>query len=368
MLKTLIAVVAGLVSAMALATEPAVTPAATEPAPSATQPVQEGTTPVNLPGGAVLTPQHYAAALGIGMDVDWARTEQGIREFDPLVVRDYKQRGLGHVRIRVSGEATEQRLIHLRKIVEACEQYGLIPIIAYQADEFKSNPNNANETKVVNWWDTVSQYFSTAHPLLGFDVIYEPAEKLNHDQSALNQVYEKTVRVIHRVDPQRMVFIAPRQRSAPEDLVNLKWPSQSNGHVMAEWHIFPWGPAKASNKYPWTTGTATEKALIRARINAAVHWQQKTGHYSWVGGWSAGETTKGQIQPSQIAFATFLACELQKAHIPYALNADTLFYDGEEGAWESTTAPLLQVMMSPDCSAQTPAPVKNTPRPGHGPH
>jgi hypothetical protein len=32
-----------------------------------------------------------------------------------------------------------------------------------------------------------------------------------------------------------------------------------------------------------------------------------------------------------MAFSTFMACELQKAKIPYALNADFQFYDGEEG-------------------------------------
>ena len=74
-----------------------------------------------------LTAAQYAQQLGVGMDVDWARTDRGIREFDPLVVRDYKAKGLAHVRIRVAGEPTEARLIHLRKLVEACEQYGVTP-------------------------------------------------------------------------------------------------------------------------------------------------------------------------------------------------------------------------------------------------
>ncbi len=41
-----------------------------------------------------LTAARYAQQLGVGMDVDWARTERGIREFDPLVVRDFKAKGL----------------------------------------------------------------------------------------------------------------------------------------------------------------------------------------------------------------------------------------------------------------------------------
>ncbi len=36
-----------------------------------------------------LTAAPYAHQLGLGMDVDWARTERGIREFAPLVVRGF---------------------------------------------------------------------------------------------------------------------------------------------------------------------------------------------------------------------------------------------------------------------------------------
>lgn len=296
-----------------------------------------------------LTAARYAQQLGVGMDVDWARTEQGIREFDPLVVRDFKAKGLTHVRIRVAGEPTEARLIHLRKLVEACEQYGVIPIIAYQADEYKKDPSAGNEQEVVNWWVAVAHYFRQRSPLLGFDLIYEPAEKLNHNQASLNRVYDKTIRAIHAIDPQRMIFVAPRLRAAPEELSSLKLPPQSQNYVLAEWHIFPWGPLKNNGKYPWTSGTGAEKAAIRARINTALHWQQKTGHVSWVGGWSPGETIKNTPSSSQVAFARFMACELNRAKIPYAINTDMQFYDGEEGAWRPLQESLLNTLIAPEC-------------------
>ncbi|WP_313628211.1 cellulase family glycosylhydrolase [Kosakonia sp.] len=296
-----------------------------------------------------LTAAHYAQQLGVGMDVDWARTDRGIREFDPLVVRDFYEAGIRHVRIRVADNMTEARLIHLRKLVEACEAYGVIPIIAYQADSFKADPDAKNEAQLVVWWKTVGTFFGTDHPTLGFDVIYEPADKLNHDLSALNRAYENVVRTLHDIDPQRMIFIAPRMRAAPEDLPSLKLPPHSQNFLLAEWHIFPWGPLKANGKYPWTSGTAAEKAAIRARINTAVRWQQKTGHTSWVGGWAVGESMKSAPTESQLAFARFMACELNKVKIPYAINTDTQFYDGEEGAWRPAPEPLLKVMITPDC-------------------
>ena len=36
-----------------------------------------------------------------------------------------------------------------------------------------------------------------------------------------------------------------------------------------------------------------------------------------------------------------MACELQRVNIPYAINADTQFYDGEEGAWRPALEPRV---------------------------
>jgi len=305
-----------------------------------------------------LTAARYAQQLGVGIDVDWARTERGIREFDPLEVHDFKAKGFTHVRIRVAGEPTEARLIHLRKLVEACDQYGVIPVIAYQADEYKNDPKADNEKEVVNWWIAVAHYFEKSSPLLGFDLIYEPADKLNHNIASLNRVYDKTIKAIHAIDADRMIFVAPRLRAAPEDLASLRLPAHSQNYVLAEWHIFPWGPLKNNGKYPWTSGTAAEKSAIRSRINTALRWQQKTGHVSWVGGWGVGESSRVTPTAPQMAFANFMACELQKAKIPYAINADFQFYDGEEGAWRPGPEPLLQAMLAPVCE-------KPDEKPGH---
>ncbi|MBJ3817000.1 glycoside hydrolase family 5 protein [Shimwellia pseudoproteus] len=318
--------------------------------------------PVPLPPpGAV---SGYVSTLGTGMVVDWALTDRGIREFDPLAVRDFQQRGIHHVRIRVAADTSSQHLVHLHKIVEACEQYGIVPIISYQADAFHNEPDAENEAGLVRWWSAVANSFAGQSPDLAFDLIYDPGDKLSRNPQLLNRAYEKLVKAIHKISPDRVIMIAPRMHGAPEDLSGLKWPAGNNGVVFAEWHIFPWGPVKNNGKYPWTTGTAVEKAAIRARIHAVVRWQQKTGHRAWLGAWSAGEIAKKASLQNPIAFATFVACELQKAHIPYAINPDSWFYDGEEGAWRPEKKPLLDAMIGPDCS--TPAKVtRPSPKPGH---
>jgi hypothetical protein len=285
-----------------------------------------------------LTPQTYSSQLGVGMIVDWAITERGIREFDPLAVRDFQLRGIGHVRIRVAGEPTHQRLVHLQKIVEACQQYHIVPIISYQAAATES------EGKIVAWWANVARYFAQSDPQLGFDILYEPPEKLTHAQ--LNSIYEKAAKAIHKVSPQRVIFIAPHAHSQPD---SLKWPEQNRAPVLVDWHLYPYGPVSTSGKRGWTTGTPGEKAAIRARINSVLRWQQKSGHASWVGGWSVGDNAKDMTDAQQIAFATFVACELQKNHLPYAVNGDQKFYDGEEGAWRPEMQPLLDAIVKPQC-------------------
>jgi hypothetical protein len=286
------------------------------------------------------------------MDVDWARTERGIREFDPLVVRDFRAKGITHVRIRVADEPTEARLIHLRKLVEACEQYGVIPIIAYQADEYKNDPKADNEKETINWWIAVAHYFGQSYPLLGFDLIYEPADKLNHNLASLNRVYEKTIKAIHDIDPQRMIFIAPRLRAAPEDLSSLKLPAHSQNYLLAEWHIFPWGPLKNSGKYPWTSGTAAEKAAIHNRINTALHWQQKPGTLAGSGA-GAWENQAALRQPPRKWRSPPLwpaSCKRRKSRM--RLTRISSFTTGKR-AWRPAPEPLLQAMIAP--SVKSPA-------------
>ncbi|MDI5448894.1 hypothetical protein MJL27_26165, partial [Salmonella enterica subsp. enterica serovar Anatum] len=74
--------------------------------------------------------------------------------------------------------------------------------------------------------------------------------------------------------------------------------------------------------------TADEKSML-ACINAGNF--EPTTQFCKIGYQEVqgGESIKITPVASQFAFARFMACELKKAHIPYAINADTQFYDGE---------------------------------------
>lgn len=68
---------------------------------------------VNGTVDASISPQQYAASLGKGIDVTWAETMKGIETYNIKMVRDFKQAGLRHVRIRVKHESDAKLLAHL---------------------------------------------------------------------------------------------------------------------------------------------------------------------------------------------------------------------------------------------------------------
>ncbi len=299
----------------------------------------------------IIPPKEYQKILKKGMDVDWAKTKQGIEYYNEKAVIDFKNIGLSHVRIRVMNEIDNDLLSHLDRIVHDCIKNNLIPIIAYQGNEFKENPNEETLQKVVDWWSKVANHFQSADSKLSFDIIIEVTDALNHKGDILNILYEKAVSRIRETNPGRIIFISPRLRSSPEYLEELKEPSKSNGFLMAEWHFYASGPSKTKSKKQWTTGTEAEKNLIRKIIKTAVEWQEKTKIPTWVGAWMPGNYNKGDdysIQ-EQLKFAEFVTCELTKNNIPFAINSDTKFYDRINSKWIKSRLPVLKKIISANC-------------------
>jgi hypothetical protein len=298
-----------------------------------------------------IKPEKYQKMLGTGIDVNWAQFNKIIKKYTAKVPADFKKAGFNHVRIRVKGTAGKFILSHLNKIVDDCLKNNLIPIIAYTADDFKKQPDETNRDAVIQWWKTVSTYFKDKSPLLSFDIIIEVTDRLNRKPDKLNDLYEKVVREIRKTNPYRIIFISPVLRSAPEKLQFLTIPTTANGYLMAEWHFYASGPSKTNPKKLWTTGTNAEKQLIKNKIDTALNWQQKTGIYTWVGAWMPGNYNKGNDYSveEQVSFAQFVTCQLKKAQIPFAINADIKFYDFDTYQWNSYRKKVLQAILQPDC-------------------
>lgn len=282
-----------------------------------------------------ILPVQYQKLLGKGMDVDWSKTKKGQETFHKTIVKDFKNAGINHVRIRVKDNVSQDLFYHLDEQIRACLEAGIIPIIAYQANGFKNSASDEDMDKVVEWWSAVAEHYKNESYLLSFDMMIECTDALNKQPDKLNELYEKVVTAIRQTNPTRILMMSPRVRSDAQYLSELKVPTQANGYMMAEWHFYASGPSKENERKLWTTGTEKEKNLIRNKIQLALEWQKKTGIPTWVGAWMAGNYNDGDDYSvkEQVIFAHFMVSELKKAGIPFAVNADTHFYDRENKTW-----------------------------------
>lgn len=296
-----------------------------------------------------IDPLAYQQMLGKGMDVDWCKTTAGMSLYHSSVPKDFKQAGISHVRIRVKDEATEELLTLLKQQVSDCLDAGLIPIIAYQADELKNDPSDKNLRKVEAWWKTVAEYFQDESFLLSFDLIIEVTDALKNQPERLNEIYERLVSVVRESNPERIIMISPRVRSDAAYLRDLTIPSAANGYLMAEWHFYASGPSKENPRKLWTSGTAEEKELIQEKINLALQWQKDTGIPTWVGAWMPGNYNDGDNYTikEQTVFASYMTQALTDAGIPFAVNADSHFYNREQRKWLQDMQPVFTAIYGP---------------------
>lgn len=300
---------------------------------------------------AAITPQQYQAMLGKGMDVDWAKTKQGIRFYTSKTPADFKARGLQHVRIRVADAATPALLAHLQRVVDDTLQAGLIPIIAYQGDPLERDPQSpAAQQAFLAWWQAVAEQFKGYPPELAFNLIIEVSGKLKKHPEVLNAIHAKTIALIRQTHPNRILIAAPGQLSAPEALADLRLPPDT--HLMVEWHFYAAGPSRHNPKKQWTDGNPAEQQLIRDKIALGKAWQDQNRIPTWVGAWMANNFNehenrgKGDYSiPEQAKFARFVASELDKANIPFAVNSDTKFYERETGRWIAEQQPVLDAIL-----------------------
>ena len=126
-----------------------------------------------------ISPWEYQSKLGKGLDVDWSKTQKGKENYNLKAVQDFEDAGVNHVRIRIKDKADNDLFVALDEQIDDCINTGIIPIIAYQADAFKNNPNEENLQKVVDWWRIVAERYKDKSYLLSFDLLIEATDALN---------------------------------------------------------------------------------------------------------------------------------------------------------------------------------------------
>lgn len=299
-----------------------------------------------LTGEQPISPWDYQKLLGKGMDVDWCKTSQGMKNYSSIACKNFKMSGISHVRIRIKNYVSDKLFKSLDKQIDDCLQNGLIPIIAYQAKEFKNSPTEENIQKVTEWWSTVANRYKDKSYFLAFDLLIEATDALNKQPEKLNEIYSRIVPEIRKTNPERIIMISPRLCSDAAYLHELKIPEGHNGYLMAEWHFYAAGPSKTTERKLWTTGTDAEKKLITDKIQLALEWQQENHVPVWVGAWMAGNYNDGNdyTVQEQVNFATFMTEQLTKAEIPFAVNSDTKFYDRQKNIWIENLQPVFEAI------------------------
>lgn len=302
----------------------------------------------NIESKESIVPWEYVKLLGKGLDVDWSKTPQGKKFYNEKTVKDFKAAGVSHVRIRISDNATEDLLLGLDKQINHCLNNNVIPIIAYQGDEFKNEPSEKNIEKIVQWWKIVAERYKDYSSLLAFDLIIEPSDSINNQPEKLNEVYDRVVTEIRKTNKTRIIIIAPRMRSDADYLKELKIPSNSNNYLIAEWHFYASGPSKTNLRKLWTTGDTNEKKLIDDKINTALKWQKETGIPTWVGAWMPSNYNDGDNYSidEQVEFAKYIVQQLDNNKIPFAVNSDTKFYNRESNTWIDNINPVFKTIFN----------------------
>ncbi|MGY0374671.1 glycoside hydrolase family 5 protein [Clostridium sp. JNZ J1-5] len=293
-----------------------------------------------------IKPWDYVKLLGHGIDVDWSKNAQGRKYYNEQTVKDFKEAKVSHVRIRIANDATEELLKGLDKQINDCLENKIIPVIAYQADEFKNEPNEENIKKVVEWWKIVAERYKSYSHLLAFDLLIEATDALNKQPEKLNELYEKVVTEIRSTNKTRIIMISPRLRSDADYLNELKIPSNHNGYLIAEWHFYAAGPSKTNERKLWLTGSEKEKKMITDKVDSALEWQNKTKIPTWVGAWMPSNYNDGDDYSinEQVEFSKYMVQQLDKAGIPFAVNSDTKFYNRESNTWIERMQPIFQVI------------------------
>jgi len=240
----------------------------------------------------------------------------------------------------------------------------LIPVVAFGAEQFKLNPDEAHLQQAVNIWKKVATALKNEDYRVSFDLMIEPWKNLKKYSNMLYDFYDRVISAIRSTwgnNKYRILFLAPNHLGNPEylnDLTQVFDKHKSDKYLMAQFHFLAAGPFRTTNKtwkrLTWNgSGTTQEKQKIVSRLKIALDWQKRTGRRIWFWAWMPGNynhTYDGwdnnySIQ-EQVAFAKFMEQTLCKMWIPNAVNADSQFYDMKTWKWKTKLLPVIEVITS----------------------
>ncbi len=287
----------------------------------------------------------YVSLLGVGINVDWLAFKKVYeayffwRALGISVPKFFKEKGFDSVRIRTNLDvvAHPELIKRIKEVVEDSLKAGLVPVLAYSGKDVVRDPTSPKAREhFVRWWTEVAEALKDESHLLAYDLLIEPGKELGRHPAILNSLYATVIKIIRKIDPCRIVIVAPAKASSP---FMLKYLNVTNdGYVVAEWHIYAGGPCKRGR-------ITFNSTLIREAVNVVTAWSNETGIPTWEGAWRPlCPDGRGKILGTPEDYRAFvwnICVALASHHIPFAINADSWFFNINTLEWRSDTAPIL---------------------------
>ena len=320
-----------------------------------------------------INPHRYEKMLGVGINVNWVnfaklrKAYEHAKELNISIPQRFKERGFDTVRIRVKMYPLDEYLPkigktygeYIREVINDSLKAGLIPVVTLVARDFRDHPSEETLRETVQWWKTFAENFKDLPYEVSYDLIIETSGAIRRKSDLLNRFYKEALSAIREVDRGRIVFFTPPNISNPKNLPQL-WLPENDPYVMVEWHFFAAGPSKTNKNKKWTTGTPQEKRAILKKIRFAKKWCKKHHRACWVGAWMPTNYNKANTDRyffdgapaggyydwnTVLEFADFMASSLKRYKIPYAVNADSKYFDYKTYTWYQSVSQLVDIIL-----------------------
>ncbi|MBB5351442.1 hypothetical protein HNR46_001678 [Haloferula luteola] len=150
--------------------------------------------------------------------------------------------GFDHIRVPVGwhhrwedGEISPKLLDALEPVMRRALQRGLWVMLDWHGyAELTAEPDK-HEGAFVEGWEKISRHFRDWPKELMFELLNEPAERLQGER--LNRLYEKTLKVVRAENPGRMVVLDPGRWASADELGQL-WIPEDEKRVMVSFHAY----------------------------------------------------------------------------------------------------------------------------------
>jgi len=263
---------------------------------------------------------------------------------------DYKSAGFTCVRIPVRWDEHTQNSPPYKVTnswmdrVEEIVDWGLsrdlyIIINAHHEEWIKANYNNENKDRFDSIWVQIAERFKDKSEKLFFEIINEPKGLTVGQVDDLN---ERTLSIIRKTNPTRIVIYSGNEWSALDRLIAAKIPNDN--FIIAYFHSYdPWNFGGLGQG---TWGTSSDISKIKSKFLAAANWSATNNVPVIIS--EFGAVTKCDYNSRMLFYSTYVE-EALTNNIPFQVWDDGgqfRVYERENRTWSEVKDILINTSTS----------------------